>query len=50
VVFEDESRLCVLIEWYVRAVLEPVGPGEFRSPTARCTRATACASSATATR
>jgi serine beta-lactamase-like protein LACTB len=30
VVFEDGGRLCVLIEWYVRAVLEAVGPGEFR--------------------
>src|SRR5690349_20313800 len=30
VVFEDAGRLCVLIEWYVRAVLEPVSAGEFR--------------------
>lgn len=30
VVFEDGGRLCVLIEWLVRSVLEPVGEDRFR--------------------
>ncbi len=30
VVFEDQGRLCVLIEWVERAVLEPLGPDRFR--------------------